>query len=373
MDEMELVGRLKEVEPLRDEEFERARMALHAAMVVSDLDLESVPVFGQGQGQARAHRRPRRPTVITRGKVGVGLGIGVAAAAVAVALVATSTPKPAPTASLPTAAPAKAKPSTGSQSASLVVNSQLITVADIIKSTSGPLSGNASLVIRTQANSGVPAVNFEVYTDSGAYYWATTRGGLLDAIASHQDRSGGLSVHEVSAALYAANGDLAAARVRMINATPNPFGLGDTPAQKKALAKKIFAQDARLRHDGIKVSGPDKGKALQHDYDNYVWNNSMDALTEGGGNPQVRIGVLRLLSTLPEVTVKSSTTGGQRTLTLTAGTALFGGLTDQVVTINAKTGIPLSSASGIPGRQPSSTSTFQVSRLTLADIEAGKF
>ena len=34
----------------------------------------------------------------------------------------------------------------------------------------------------------------------------------------------------------------------------------------------------------------------------------MDVLTEGGDNPQLRAGVLRLLSTVPEVTVVNSTT-----------------------------------------------------------------
>jgi len=51
----------------------------------------------------------------------------------------------------------------------------------------------------------------------------------------------------LAAALYAANGDLATARVRMINATPNPFGLGDTPAQKKALEQKLKKDNARLK------------------------------------------------------------------------------------------------------------------------------
>jgi hypothetical protein len=247
-------------------------------------------------------------------------------------------------------------------------------VADVIKSHEGPLPGNASLIIRTQTNgSSPPEVNYDLYTDSGDYYWGMTRGALLEAVASHDNLSDGHAAGELAAALYAANGDLATARVRMINATPNPFGLGDTPAQKKALEQKLKKDNARLKAAGIKVSGPDTGKALQEDYDNYIWNNCMDALTEGGGNPQVRIGVLRLLATAPEVTLKNSTTDGQSTLTLTASNALFAYLDQQALTINASTGMPISLVSNIPGKAPDSVVTYQVSRVTAASIAAGKF
>jgi hypothetical protein len=386
VDEMDLLGQLKQVAPLPDEAFERARMTLGAAMAVSGAD--SGPASVPGSGPARGRRGPRRRTVITRARIGIGIGIGAAAAA-AVALVVTSTSPPAATAggqpaasrsasasvSAPASASASAsaKPSAGSPSAALVLNSRLLTVADVIKSHQGPLPGNASLVIRTQTNGASPEVNYELYTDSGDYYWGMTSAALAAAVASGDNRSGGLDAREVAAARYAANGDLTTARVQMINATPNPFGLGDTPAQKKALAKKLAAENAVLRREGIKVSGPDKGQALQEDYDNYIWNNSLDALTDGGGNPQVRIGVLRLLATVPWVTVENSTAGGQPTLTLTAGTALFDGTGDQVLTIDASTGIPISSESGVPGQAPTSTTTFRVSRVTLADVAAGKF
>jgi hypothetical protein len=74
--------------------------------------------------------------------------------------------------------------------------------------------------------------------------------------------------------------------------------------------------------------------------------NSVDALTEGGGSPQVREGVLRLLSTISGLTVVKSTTDGQQTLTLTAGPEVFGGAGKNVVVIDAKTGLPISSWTG---------------------------
>jgi len=249
-----------------------------------------------------------------------------------------------------------------------------MSVADVIKSHEGPLPGNASLIIRTQTNGNYPPeVNYDLYTDSGDYYWGMTKSTLLEVVASHQNLSGGVDAREVAAALYAATGNLAAARVRMINATPNPFELGDTPAQKRAFEKKPAAENAAQRRRGIKFPKPGKGNTLQGDYDNYIWNNCMDALTAGGGNPQVRIGVFRLLATVPEVTVKNSTTDGQPTLALTASNALFAYLDQQVLTINASTGLPISSVSNIPGKAPDSVVTFRVSRVTMADIAAGKF
>jgi hypothetical protein len=115
-------------------------------------------------------------------------------------------------------------------------------------------------------------------------------------------------------------------------------------------------------------------KVLQADINEAIWGNSMSALTEGAGNPQVREGVLRLLSTIPDVTVANATTGGQPTLTLTAAPALMGaGLPAQVVTIDARTGMPISLVNGAPGQRYYSNTTYQVSRVTLAGVRAGRF
>jgi hypothetical protein len=58
--------------------------------------------------------------------------------------------------------------------------------------------------------------------------------------------------------------------------------------------------------------------------DGAVWENCEDALVAGSGNPQVRAGVLRLVSALPGITVTHGTVDGQPTLTLTAGAAELG-------------------------------------------------
>ncbi len=379
---MELLSRLKDVEPPRPEAFNQARMILGEAMA-NTARTDSARINQPTQIRARQRRFGGRRAI------GFGAGIGLAAAAVAAALVITSTPTPSANTghqsagSKPSSVSASPKPTGASSSAPLAKNPQLMSLAAEIIADDGALSGNASLVLSKQRNNGVlDNVGYNLYTDSGDYYWSPTESGLPEVVAQHQNIANGVDSREKAAALYAVNGDLATAREMMVNATPNPFGLGLNAAGRKALLKKLRTEyNANLRNPVfVKAFGKRKfigiptGTALQDGIDNSIWNNSVNALTQAGGNPQIRAGVLRLLSTVSAVTVGKSTTGGKPSLTLTAGPAVFGGAPgDQVLMIDAKTGIPIRSVSGLPGQAPSSVVTFQVSRVTVADVEAGKF
>ena len=161
----------------------------------------------------------------------------------------------------------------------------------------------------------------------------------------------------------------------MVNASPNYLGLGLGPAARKKLWAQAKAKSAEIyKEKGIEFpANPPTGKARQEQADNYLWNNSVDALSAGGGDPRVREGVLRLLSTISAVTVANSTAGGQPALTLTAGPEVFGGAASEVLTINARTGMPIKAVVPAEGNLPSSVQTFQVSRVTLAGIKAGRF
>jgi hypothetical protein len=344
VDEMDLVRQLKDAEPLRPGAYEQARTVLRDAM--------------DGPGG-----HTRRRTLGIRAKAGIGAGIGaVAAAAAAIALVATPAPRPAGAAG----AVAQAPP----------VTSKLASLAALIKASGGTLPGDASLVIRTQTIDGQsPDVSYNLYTDSGAFYGGGDKKSLMQAVARHEDDADGIDAREVAAARYAAAGDLAAARVRMVNASPNYLGLGLGPAARKKIWAQAKAKNAEtFKEKGIEFPpDPPTGKALREDADNYVWNNSVDTLSAGGGDPQVREGVLRLLSTISAVTVANSTAGGQPALTLTAGPEVFGGAASEVLTIDARTGMPIKAAVPAEGNTPSSVQTFRVSRVTLAGIKAGRF
>jgi hypothetical protein len=326
----------------------------------------------QGRGFSRARSR-RRGTLGTKGKAGIGAGIAAVAAGAAVMLATTSAPQHAAPAASASQAPAATSP--------------LMSLAAHITASSGPLPGDASLIIQNVTIGGKQApVIYNLYTDTGVYYAGATKQGLATAVAHHQasDNSTDISL-EVAAARYAATGNLTTARERMALASGgNPLGLGLSPAARQKMWDKGLAQDeAILKEKGAKVklpANPPTGKALQSAVGNYVWMNSTAALFEGGGDPQVRAGVLRLVSTISGVTVANSTTNGQPTLTLTAGPKVNGGTPGkEVLVINAQTGMPISDWSGdLPPAQngtptPSSMTTYQITRVTLANVTAGKF
>jgi hypothetical protein len=359
VDEMDLVGQLKAAAPLRPDAYERARTTLRVAMI---------PLPGAAPVRSRRFSLAgnRRGTLGTLGKVGIGAGFGAAAAAVAIVLVATSTPRSAAPAGSSTGA------STGPAARPPAVGSTLVTLAADIKASGGSVPGNASLAITTQVIGGKPMqVYYGLYTDGGALYSGDDKQTLMTALADHANQADSVDTREVAAARYAANGNLATARELMVNATPNDYFLS-LAAREKIWEKGAAARQALMREKGMKtpLTMP-TGKALQADIDNSVWDNSIDSLTWGAANPEIRAGVLRLLSTLPEVTVVKSTTGGQPTLTLTAGPALLEG-GKQVLTIKARTGMPVSSVVTLP-QVPTSVETYQVSRVTLAGVKAGKF
>jgi hypothetical protein len=284
-----------------------------------------------------------------------GAGGTVAVGAVAVVLAATSSPQPA--------APAR------SASQAPAATSKLMTLAARISASDVPLPGNASLQIVNHISRGkLWDVYYGLYTDSGDLYSGDGKQTLMTAVAQHDNQADGAD-REVAAARYAASGDLATARVRMIDTTPNDFFLS-LAAREKIWKAGAAARQTIMRMKGIKT--PWGMPNVQDQINNTLWSECTDALNWAGGNPEIRAGVLRLLSTIPEVTVANSTTGGQPTLTITAGPAVFGGDGEEVLTVNATTGLPVSIVSTASG-VPAAVETYQVSRVTLADIEAGRF
>lgn len=111
----------------------------------------------------------------------------------------------------------------------------------------------------------------------------------------------------------------------------------------------------------------------QEQTDNFLWKNSLDALTAAPENPQVRAGVLRIMATMPNVKVTHTVTAGQSTLTLADSWPKLAhpGLVESLV-INASTGFPVALFNADPG-QPLNVTYYHSFRVTLANIEAGKF
>ena len=212
---------------------------------------------------------------------------------------------------------------------------------------------------RTTTGGGKSVTVYDLYADNGEYFFSQTESGLAGQVSAQDNLGGGLFAREVAAAKLAATGNVETAAQDMADAADPSNVISPTQTPNSA---DIAAKQAA-------TGQPQAGNL----FDNWVWENSQDAIIAGSGEPQVRAGVLRILATLPDVIVTPGTSGGQPTLVLTAGTSEVGyGYTEQL-TINATTGIPVSFASGAPGQTPTGTISYQVSRVTTSDIVAGKF
>jgi hypothetical protein len=298
-------------------------------------------------------RQARRRDRIARGGIGVGV-VAVAAAALGVASAVPS----APAATANGAHPAH----TG---APTVTEPPLVKLAADLAAAPRP-TGDATLVERETGGPGQASINvWDLYTDDGRYFFAHQEAGLPAQVKNNNNQGDGQFGREVAAATYAVTGDLDTAALKMAwpYATPVPAWLS-AQVKTMSVAAKVGATYI----------------------DNYVWENCLDALVAGSGNPQVRAGVLRLVSALPDIKVTQGTVAGQPTLTLTAGAAELGHVAadkanpkadpgpayQEAISINADTGIPLQVASG-PAGQVTGTVSYVVTRVNLADIAAGKF
>lgn len=325
-----------------------------------------------------ARRRPRQRRVIPL--------MTVAALGAAAVIVAASS---LPTTSAPTA-PVRIRTAPLHVAATKPADAPLLQLASYIRSETKP-AGDATLVQRTQAYPGRPAITgVDLYTDSGQYYYAPTLAAMPASIASG-DQGDGFMARELAAARFAANGDLSTARQQMANAALDPKLAAklasETPAQraqqmadqKQRLIDQLTAGMNATQQPATRAALKAKINAIQHavplsqqaQADNEIWSNSLDALVAGASDPQVRAGILRLLSTVNAVNVAQTTTGGQPSLTLTAGGDAMPANYQEQLIINADTGLPIQFTGGTPGQAPSVTVTYKVSRVTLADIAAG--
>lgn len=298
----------------------------------------------------------------------VGAGAAVAAAAALMATVATGTGAATHHGTIGDIATVTVPGPTGNQT--------LTELAAYITSTPAPQAGDATLVQRTQTYPDRSAtVGFDLYTDSGEYFYAPTEAGLPGAIRSNANQGDGMFAREIAAAQYAVSGNLTVADQRMAYA---PFADGKPPTATAAQ----LAQDAQIVAQKLAAAGKTDPSLLQRikagtntfNADNYIWMDSEDALQAGAGNAQVRAGVLRILSTLPGITVTHTQVAGQPALAITAsGEPDLPANYHETITIDATTGIPISLVGGTDGAAPSVTVTYHVSRVTVSAIEAGRF
>ena len=345
MDALELLTRHGHVDPADEPVIDAAAMAVLDA---PDID----------------HTSRRRSGWPRRTMVGAAAAAAVALAVAGVSLATGNGTSPAP-ASRAAGSPPPMALHVGDSGGHTI----LVRLASAVLASPAP-AGNATLIIRSEgspsqaASGGAPITGADLYTDSGQYYFAATESGLPAQVNAGNDQGDGVFSREVAAAEQAASGNLASA----------------------AQALEDAADPAVTFPAGSQLA------------DSWLWENSLDALIAGAGNPTVRAGVMRLLATLPEVKVTTVAADGKPAVQLTAtfpptskcaSSGLNPGATDpslqqacasltgtgsqEQLTIDATTGIPISFLGGAAGQPPAAEITYQVSRVTLSNIAAGKF
>ncbi|MET8088199.1 hypothetical protein [Micromonospora sp. NPDC005237] len=379
-DELDLVGALGSAEPLRPEAYQRARAVLRAAMAdpgtvrllgaisAEDTTMEATSTM-ETTTTTRDHEtgpatQPRRRIGIA-GRLGIGAGVAVTAAAAVVAVVLNGSATGGTEAGSETSA-ATSGSTTVDGSAE---RTPLMTLAGSIKTDTPPM-GDAWLVKATQVHgTKTMQVVYTLYTDGHAIYTGNSVKDIKRAIARHQDQmtDGGYALL-LTAAVAAADSSPADGRTQMLKAAKDPL-VGLDPAAQKAVWDKQQAEAQVIvkQKGGNAEPTPYSPQAVQRHFDNALWSYSTQALSAGDGNTQVRAGVLRLLSTISAVSVKNSTTHGKATLTITAGSEVFGGEGSEVLTIDAQTGMLVKDVSTVPGLAQATT-TYESSRVTEADL-----
>ncbi|GAA0363824.1 hypothetical protein GCM10009530_11890 [Microbispora corallina] len=342
IDEMDLLRDLRDTEPVRPHAFEEARAVLRAALAVE----------GAPETRTASRRRARWGMRRTMGLSAAGLVAAAAAAALVV-----------PSASTPAQPLATAAPAAG--------NHILAELAAAITPLQAHVPGDATLEIRNESPTSDELSNdhgIGLFTDDGTYYWGNDKRALRRAVV-RKDGGDDMFKRDIAAALYAVKGDIDTARARMAVSNLAP---GTDP--KSGERTKIEKLKGLAKARGEKYVPPKPLTAQQQKdiTDNHIWTNAIDALLAAPENPQVRAGVLRIMATMPKVKVTKTTTAGEPTLTLVDSWPTTGGKTEEKLVINAGTGHPVALTSSVPD-MPSSTYYYHNSRVTLADVEAGKF
>ncbi|WP_426507405.1 hypothetical protein ACPPVO_54465 [Dactylosporangium sp. McL0621] len=375
-DELDLIGELGSAQPLRPEAYRRARAVLRAAMAdpgtvrllgtisAEDTSMETdsttETTTTRGHGSSPAMRRRRRIGIA--GRFGIGAGVAAAGAVVALALNLSATGS---------AVAGKDSPATGG-SATVEGSGErvpLLALAGNIKTMTSS-TGDAWLVKATQVHgTKTMQVVYTLYTDGRGIYTGNSVQDIKRAITGHQDqmKDGGYAPL-LEAAVAAADSSPADGRTQMLKAAKDPLVGLDPAGQQAEWDKQQAAAQAIIRQKGGSAAPkPYSPQAVQQHFDNALWTYSIEALSAGDGNTQVRAGVLRLLSTISAVSVTDSTTNGKATLRITAGPEVFGGQGSEVLTIDAETGMLVKDVSTVPGL-PEASTTYESSRVTTADL-----
>jgi hypothetical protein len=242
-------------------------------------------------------------------------------------------------------------------------------------------TGDATLVLRRHAFADDEGfTGADLFLDDGRYFYAPTRGEIPARIASGSTESP-TSARVVRAVAAAASTDLPIqeARAGVIRASfppgaeiapadqPGPVAV---PGASRAPAAPAPVPVPRRSHATGGAPAPAAAPRTSRQVDdNRIWFSSIDALQAGAGRRDVRAGALRLMASIAAVDVTKKTVAGHPALRVRS-TDFAGGYEERLL-IDATTGVPLRFEGGTTGKPPSVTVTYDVSRVTTAEVASG--
>ncbi len=288
-----------------------------------------------------AHSAQRRRARQRSAGLAISLAITVALAiAVVIGRPGHASPHPAPArlAIAPSTAPHL--PATGLNRSPLVR-----LAADVRRLGASRQPGNATLVVRYTVLDGHHWINgaayggYDLYTDSGHYYWAPNSLHQLRQVVKQ-----GLSHSEP--------GDEARSLRRIAAAAAG------SPAQARAAVLGHVAAP-RSSHGQKPAPGPPQIIDFRARNDSIVWLNATEALAAGAGSPSVRAACIKALDTLNGVRERKDRVGSIRALRI----SYPDGPQQVAIWLNARTGVPIQERDG-----HDSITTYTVERVSAAHL-----
>ncbi len=214
--------------------------------------------------------------------------------------------------------------------------------------------GDATLVLRKHVFPNAPSfTGADLYLDSGRYFYGATLDELRAGAAANPDENTGdndTTKAERRAAVDALNVPDKAREEMIAIFTPAP----GTSANPPAAARKQL--EAKKRAESHATASP---RSIAN---NRVWIGCMDALIAGAGRADVRAGVMKLLAMMPEVKVEPG--DGVLRLRMTD----FPDGYEETLVVDDATGVIREMVGGTHGERPSVVVTYDVRRVTAADV-----
>ena len=211
------------------------------------------------------------------------------------------------------------------------------------------LPGNATLVKRS---TDVPAMTgYDLYQDNGDYYYGQTLAALRSAASdpSPSDKQAAPNGQVVAAA--AASADLTPTQAADKLLAADPHATPPKPGQVDTTQGKPFTWTQA---------------AIDRDLDGIEWLSISEALEGGAGKPQVRAGALRAAAAMPDTTVISTTDNGQPVVEVTWDNGPY----VESLTVDSQTGVLLLAHTAGSRTGVTSTTTYNVSRVTAPSLTA---